>query len=145
MKRSLLLAGLLAVSGPLAAQSLPAVAMAGSLATPPVAAAAAPDTVDALHRLFAARRRQRNMLVAGTVVGAMVGTAATPPDRLLSTNDYAKLYGLAAAAVIIIYFVCGDTYSYKEEQRAVASFGSHQLPKYLKRRLKSCYFQQPAR
>lgn len=71
-----------------------------------------------------------------------MGTAATPTDRFFTTGDYAKLYGLGAIAIIAVDFVFGDAYSRKNEQRAIAAFEAHQLPRHLKRRLKARYFQE---
>jgi len=142
MKPLLLCAGLLLASGPAAAQA-PLVA---SLASQPTVAAppatpAAPDTLAALHRLFAARRQRRNLIAAGAAGAALVGTAATPTTGFATTGDYAKLYGLGAVAIILVDFVFGDTYSRKNEQRAVASFEAHQLSPQLKRKLKGQYFR----
>jgi len=105
---------------------------------------AAPDTAAALHRLFAARRQRRNLIAIGSVGAAMVGTATMPtkPSDILTTGDYAKLYGLGAAAIILVDFVFGDEYSRKNEQRAVASFEAHRLSRHLKRRLRARYFAQ---
>jgi len=137
MKPLLLLVGLLLASGPAAAQT----PLVPSHAGQPAAAPASPDTLAAIHRLFAGRRQRRNLIAAGAAGAALVGTAATPPDRFLSTGDYAKLYGLGAAVIIIADFLFGDDYSRKNEQRAVASFEAHQLAKPLKRKLKARYFR----
>jgi hypothetical protein len=141
MKPLLLLAGLLLASGPAAAQTPPAPGLASPLAATPTAAPAPPDTLAAIHRLFAGRRQRRNLIAAGAAGAALVGPAATPTDRFFTTGDYAKIYGLGAAAIIIVDFVFGDTYSRKNEQRAVASFEAHQVAPHLKRKLKSRYFR----
>jgi hypothetical protein len=111
------------------------------LVAAPAAAPAAPDTLAALHRLFAGRRQRRNLIAVGAAGAALVGTAVTPADRFLSTGDYAKVYGLGAAVIILVDFVFGDAYSRKNEQRAVARFEARQLPRSLKRKLKSRYFR----
>jgi hypothetical protein len=141
MKPLLLLAGLLLASGPAAAQAPLLPSLASQPAAVQAAAPAAPDTLAAIHRLFAGRRQRRNLIAAGAVGAALVGTAATPADRFLTTGDFAKVYGLGAAAIIIVDFVFGDTYSRKNEQRAVASFEARQLPQSLKRKLKGRYFR----
>lgn len=141
MKPLLLFAGLLLASGPAAAQTPLASRLASQplVATPSVPSAA-PDTLAAIHRLFAGRRQRRNLIAVGAAGAVLVGTATTPPDGFFTTGDYAKLYGLGAAAIIIVDFVFGDTYSRKNEQRAVDSFEAHQLPQSLKRKLKGRYF-----
>jgi hypothetical protein len=139
MKPLLLFAGLLLASASAAAQT----PLVPSLTSQPPAmqAPAAPDTLAAIHSLFAGRRQRRNLIAVGAAGAALVGTAVTPTNRFLSTGDYAKVYGLGAAAIIIVDFVFGDTYSRKNEQRAVASFEAHQLPQPLKRKLKGRYFR----
>jgi hypothetical protein len=141
MKPQLLLAGLLLASGPAAAQMPVVPSLTGQPVAVQVAAPTTPDTLAAIHRLFAGRRQRRNLIAVGAAGAALVGTAVTPADRFLSTGDYAKVYGLGAAAIIIVDFVFGDTYSRKNEQRAVASFEAHQLPQSLKRKLKGRYFR----
>lgn len=141
MKAFILLAALLA-SGSAAGQVPSLAGQPTALASVP-ALTAAPDTVAALHQLFAARRQRRSLIAIGSVGAALVGTAATPtkPGDLLATSDFAKLYGLGAAIIILVDFVFGDIYSRKNEQRAVASFEAHQLSRHLKRRLKARYFR----
>ena len=142
MKPLLLLAGLLLASGPAAAQTprLPSLASQPT-AVQASAAPAAPDTLAAIHRLFAGRRQRRNLIAVGAAGAALVSTAAMPTDGFFTTGDNAKLCGLGAAAIIIVDCVFGDTYSRKNEQRAVASFEAHQLPPPLKRKLKGRYFR----
>jgi hypothetical protein len=103
----------------------------------------APDTLAALHRLFAARRVRRNTIAGFTLVGAAVGTAISPTGKndFFSTGDYAKLYGVAAVSIIAIDLLFGDDYSRKNEQRAIAAFQERRLSPRLQRRLKASYFR----
>jgi len=143
MKPFLLLAGLLLAAGPTAAQTAPGSAPAALPGAAPVMAPAAPDTLAAIHRLFAARRQRRNLIAVGAVAAAGVGTAvaANHYDRFFSTADYGKLYGLSAVLIIAVDFIANMDYSRKEEQLAVESFQAHQLSPRLRRRLKARYFR----
>jgi peptidoglycan/LPS O-acetylase OafA/YrhL len=128
--------------------SLPAATQAQVLATTPVAAPTllapvAPDTVAAIRRLFAARRQQRNLIALGAIGAAGLGTAVTPVpnDTFFTTGDYAKVYGIGAAAIIAVDFAFGNSHSHKNEQRALADFEAHRLPRHVQRQLKAKYFR----
>jgi peptidoglycan/LPS O-acetylase OafA/YrhL len=142
MKPFLLLAGLLLVAGPAAAQAA-GVGAAERPVAAPTGSLAAPDTLAAIHRLFAARRQRRNLIAAGAAGAALAGTAvaSTTYDRFFSTADYGKLYGLGAGLIIAVDFIATMDYSRKEERLAVESFQNHQLSPRLKRRLKARYFR----
>ena len=124
---------------------LPATTQAQALLITPEAThtPAAPDTVAAIHRLFAARRQQRNLVALGAVGAAGLGTAATPIPNgtFFNRGDYAKVYGIGAAAIIAVDFAFGNSHSRKNEQRALDDWQAHQLPRHLKRQLKARYFQ----
>ena len=142
MKALLLFAGLLLAAGPAAAQ--PAATSAAGLAAPTLAPAApVPDTVAAIHRLFAARRQRRNLIAVGAVGGALAGTAVASNhyDRFLTTADYGKLYGLGALLAIAVDFVAMMDYSRREERLATSDFEAQRLSPRLKRRLKARYFR----
>lgn len=146
MKYLLLLLTWLLVAGPAAAQASPVAARPDSLRaaqTMPgrAAVAAVPDTVAAIHRLFAARRK-RHIIIAGVIVGAAAGAtiaSSARTDHFLNQKEYAKLYGIMAAVAIGIDFLAGTAFSRSEERQAVADFQEHRLPKYLKRKLKRRY------
>ncbi|MGI4866630.1 MAG: hypothetical protein ACRYFZ_22100 [Janthinobacterium lividum] len=138
MKYLVLFFALLVAIGPAVAQAPPA-ARPDSLS----ATHAAPDTVAAIHRLFVAKRRQRNLIAGGIVVAALVGVAASPTGahELFSTGDYAKLYGLAAAAAVGVDFAFSSEFSQRNEQYALEDFRAHQLSKHLRRKLRPRYFR----
>lgn len=140
MKTLLLLVALLLAHRPGAAQRVRTATSPDSVVA---AQLAAPDTVAAIHRLFAARRQQRNLIALGAVGAAGLGTGITPTsnDRMFTSGDYAKLYGAGAAAIIAVDFAFGNSHSRKNEQRALADFQAHRLPRYLRRQLKAKYFQ----
>ena len=143
MKPLLLLVALLLASGPAAAQALLPAAPLPAATGPTVSA---PDTVAALHRLYAAKRRKLLPIVAGTVAADAIGIAvvgATVQNRgLLDGRDI--LQGLVGALGVIavgteVLFYTGS-YGRKKEERAVAAYQAHQLPRHLKRQLKARYF-----
>ena len=133
MKALLLFAGLLLAAGPAARMATPTLTLAAS----------APDTVAAIHRLFAARRQRRNFIAVGAVGGALVGTAAASNhyDRFFTTADYGKLYGLGALLIVAVDFVATMDYSRREERLAISDFEAQRLSPRLKRRLKARYFR----
>jgi hypothetical protein len=142
MKYVFFLAGLLLASRPGLAQPVSAVARPATLAAGPTA----PDTVAALHRLYAAKRRKVLPIVAGTVAADALGIAvvgATVQNRgLLDGRDI--LQGLVGALGVIavgteaLFYT--SSYSRKKEERAIAAYQAHQLPRHLKRQLKARYF-----
>lgn len=129
------------------------------LATTPTPAtvAPAPDTVVALHRLFASRRARRNLIATGLGAGVVVAaltTATTANDHYgsrgygnLSTGpqfqgtDWLLLYALPAAPLIALDLAVYATYSHKNEKQAITDFRAHHLSKKLRRKLKSRYFR----
>ena len=156
MKPLLLFAGLLLVGGPGAAQSSPGAAPAVLPTIAPSLRPAAPDTVTALHRLFAAKRRRQGYIVGGTA-GAAVGAAglvvAGRPTEPSSSNggglgviapnnlDLAMV-GIVAVPVVLAEALLLGGWGHKYEQRVIATWQQqHQLPRAVKRRLKPRYFQ----
>jgi hypothetical protein len=133
-----LLAGLFAASPLLAqAQQLPPAAQ------PSVAA---PDTVAALHRLFAAKRKKLVPIVAGTlvadatgiiIIGATVDGGGLIDGRVLG-QAMTGILGVIAVGTEVLFYT--SIYSKKKEQRAIDAFKTHQLPRHLKRQLKAKYF-----
>ncbi|NML65202.1 hypothetical protein HHL22_08305 [Hymenobacter sp. RP-2-7] len=108
--------------------------------TQPQPAGPAPDTVAALHRLFAAKRAKRDALaVLSLVIAGTTGYAAT---QSYSLSDISIAYGTTIGALSIggIALAYYSQYSRRREQEALEAFKSHQLAKELKRKLKRRYF-----
>ena len=158
MRPYLLLAALLLANGAAFAQtalpiSRPDSAVAGAPAP------AAPDTLAALHRLFATRQQRRNYAVGGTLLATAAGVAVVGNSPRHSNGGGSSGYGslggptlyftgleeflvLAFGAVGIggevLYY---SQYSEKNEHRAAEAFRAHQLPQGLKRKLKPKFFR----
>jgi len=113
---------------------------------PLASAPAASDTVAALHRLFAAKRKNNKRSLAGTagvaaIGGVVLGTA--PPGFIISEQA-----GLGIAIIAFVSFpafvveaVMAMEYNKKNEQRAIDSYQAHQLSRHLTRQLKARYFR----
>lgn len=155
MKPFLLLAGLLLATIPATAQTSE-VSASANLPAAPALAPAAPDTLAAIHRLFAARRQRRNYIVGGTLVAA-AGTAglvvANRPAESGSSNtggfgvlapnnlDVAMV-GIVTALVVPAEALLLGGWGHKYEQQVIATWQQqHQLPHAVKRRLKAQYFR----
>jgi hypothetical protein len=139
MKPLLLIAGLLLAAGPATAQAAPV----STLAALP---AAAPDTVAALHRLFVAKRKKLLPIVAGTVAADAVVlgvvSATTPNGGFIDERVVGQvLTVVVGGAVVLAEVLFYQQYSPKKEQRAIAAFEAHRLPRHLKRQLKGRYFE----
>ncbi|WP_382315562.1 hypothetical protein [Hymenobacter bucti] len=118
------------------ALALGAASPADSLAAP---LAADTDTVAALHRLFASQRRKRSYVVGVTAV--VVGAGLIPdssPGAIISQRVAVLFLGIPVLGAELLYY---NAFSQKREQRAVAAFEAHQLPRALRRRLKARYFR----
>ncbi len=155
MKPFLLLLVLLISTGAAMAQAPPA-ARPDSL----IAVQAAPDTVAAIHRLFARRRLRRNLIAtslgAGALVGAAISASSTHDGGSNSSSggsfvgagisfdgsDYLILYAIPAVPLILLDFVIYANYSRKRERWVVEEFVAHRLSTRLRRKLKPRYFQQ---
>lgn len=140
ISRTLLLTGLLSSGSPVAQaqQAAP---------TTSLAASAAPDTVAALHRLFAAKRKKLVPIVAGTlaadvagiaIIGSTVESGGFVDGRVIGQALTGILGVVAVGAEVLFY---ATVYGKKKEARAVAAFEAHQLPCHLKRQLKAKYFR----
>lgn len=120
---------------------------------PAVAQAAPPDTAAALHRLFAHKRRIRSYVVAGTAlaVAATAAVVASQPEHHgspgfgviepISPGEIAGvLVGGIGVPIIIGELLYYGQYSRRNEARALELLRVHQLPHYLRRKLKPKYF-----
>ena len=139
---------LLLCSGATKAQTPYLVTKLASL-PPPLAATPAvpPDTVAALHRLFAAKRRKLLPIVGGTaaagaagiaLIGATVEGGGQHDGRVVGQGLVGILGVLIVGTEVLFY---STSYSKDKEQRAVAAFAVHQLPHHLQRQLKAKYFR----
>ncbi|TFZ67685.1 hypothetical protein E4631_06825 [Hymenobacter sp. UV11] len=107
---------------------------------------AAPDTVAALHRLFAAKRKRNSHFFIGTLgVAALGGVVVGTAPSTWAGLDQAVL-GIAIIAFVSLPAIVAETvialdYNKKSEQQAIESFQARKLPRYLKRKMKAKYFQ----
>ena len=152
MKPLLLFVGLLLVGSPGAAQISPVAAPAALPTSAPSSAPsrlrpAALDTVAALHRLFAAKRKKLVPIVAGTlaadvagiaIIGATVEGGGYLDGRVIG-QALTGILGVATVSAEVLFYT--TVYGKKKEARAVAALEAHQLPRHLKRQLKAKYFQ----
>jgi hypothetical protein len=105
------------------------------------------DTVAAIHRLFAAKRTRTLRFAIGTVGvaaigGVLIGAASSGWDGLDQVLLGATLITLGLPVVVVEAVMAAD-YNKKSERRTVEEFQAHKLPRYLKRKLKPKYFQEP--
>ena len=141
MHRLLLLAALWLIGYAAVAQATPPLPRPEA---PALAGPGAPtDTVAALHRLFAERRRRRNVIVGvtgGLTLAAVVSIASDNHGSGDFAGVIAVFYGILGGVVATSELFFFKKYSTKNEQRAVDSFQAHRLPDELRRKLKPQYF-----
>lgn len=134
MRLLVLLLALLAACPGAQAQLVPAATP--TVLNPAAAPAPVPDTVAALHRIFAERRRtsHRTLRVGGALLLGAGLTAATAP----AFKEFQAL-GVLAAAIGVPVLATGlintTAFSKKREQRVVLAWPQHRLPRHLKRML----------
>jgi hypothetical protein len=145
MRIGLLLALLLLLASPTFAQGS-AAALASPVAAPAVTAT--PDTLAALHRLFAAKRKKLMPIVAGTlvadvagvvIIGSTVDSGGYVDGRAIG-QAFTVILGVVVVGAEVLFYT--SAYGKTKEQRAVAAFEAHRLPRHLKRQLKARYFQE---
>ncbi len=141
MKYLILLAALLLACGPATAQTPRGATPPNSLTSPLAAAPAGPDTVAAIHRLFAAKRTRGRIITGVLAAGALSAAFSIADDGWFSRGDYIILYSLLASPFVVGNLLYHASYSKKREARAQADFEAHRLSPGLKRRLKPRYFQ----
>ena len=139
MRLLVLLLALLAACPGAQAQLVPAATP--TVLNPAAAPAPVPDTVAALHRIFAERRRtsHRTLRVGGALLLGAGLTAATVP----AFKEFQALGVLAAGAlaaaigvpVLATGLINTTAFSKKREQRVVLALPQHRLPRHLKRML----------
>lgn len=115
-------------------------------ATPPAATvASAPDTVAALHRLFAAERRARYV---GAGFFAVLGIGATAayatPGNGLQNNASFLLIAVTGLSGSVGLAAGSCRYSRKQEQQAIEAYQTHRLPPGIRQKLQPAFFPQPA-
>lgn len=154
MKTLVLLVALLLAYRPGAAQLARPAAPPDSVAA---AQLAAPDTVAAIHHLFAAKRRARSFVLAGTamaVLGVAFVVASRPQEHsggggsfalfnspIVSSAEQAGLAaGILGVPAVTAELVFYSNFSRRSEKQALEEFHTHQLPKFIKRKFKSKYF-----
>ena len=131
MKTLLLFTAILLAAVPVIAQNSPA-APPDLLPT----TQAAPDTVAAIHRLFAARRGRSYILTAVIVgPGALVLLAG---GSNAGAGEF--VYAIAGSPYELANLICHRRYRKKAEKRAVLNFQEHHLSPKIRRRLKPKYF-----
>lgn len=165
MRYFLLLLALLLAAGPAVAQNPAVAARPDSLP----ATQAATDTAAAIHRLFAAKRKRRDIIAAGlglSLVAGTVGSLATaknpsPSGSLLnlggapgsstgnagsqssaSSGDIGWLLCAALSwPLIVVDYVAYAGYSRKREKKAMADYEAGYLSIRLRKRLQAKCFQ----
>ncbi len=144
MRCYLLLLVLLLAGQAVFAQDRPPVSQPDS-AVAGVPAPAAPDTVAALHRLFADRRRRRNFIVGYTGVvtlGAIVASGAeTSNSSIVPPAAVATIFGILGGVAVAGELAFFSKYSRQKEQRTVDDFQAHRLDWGLRRKLKPRHFR----
>ncbi|UOQ97362.1 hypothetical protein MUN81_19260 [Hymenobacter sp. 5317J-9] len=159
MFRHTLLLALFAASA--SAQTLPSTSTAADSAltvAPAPAGRTAADTVRALHRLFAKRRKVGNVLTIGAVAADLTaaGVSAAAEERSQRTastgssgygwgpgpftigfGGYAVIYGVIAAPVMGVGIQQLIAYGPKREAKIVAQYeANRQLPAKIRRQLR---------
>lgn len=136
LRFSLVLLFLVAGCYSVGAQTLATVAAPlDSLAVPP----AAPDTVAALHRLFASHLRQRRYVVGATALLVGIGAIpSSPRNAIIPQRAAVLILGVPVLGAELFHY---NDFNRKREQRAVEAFQAHQLPRALRRQLKARYFR----
>ncbi|MFD1466958.1 hypothetical protein ACFQ48_01880 [Hymenobacter caeli] len=112
-----------------------------SLATV-IPAQPAADTLAAIHKLFAKRRRQQTAGGLGIVAAAAVGIAlaqATSPASEKNSNSLGL--GLLAIPVLAIELFAFDSFNLKNERLETKDFKAHKSSKWLKGKLKHVFSQ----
>ncbi|MVN75163.1 hypothetical protein GO988_02360 [Hymenobacter sp. HMF4947] len=143
MRATLLLLILLLSGSSVFAQATPHPTPADSVAL----VAPAPDTVAAIHRLFAAKRKRNSHFFVGTVGviavgGVVIGTASSSWDGLAQAALGAVIIAFVGLPALTAETITALNYNKKSERQAVEDFQAHKVPRYLKRRLKPAYFQE---
>ncbi|TFZ67686.1 hypothetical protein E4631_06830 [Hymenobacter sp. UV11] len=106
-------------------------------------ASVAPDTVAALHRLFAAKRKRKLFVIAVTIVAGGAGLAISGN---LSGEGIASPRAMAQGLIPIISIpVIGEqgivyTLSHKKEAQVIELWRVHRLPERIKAELTPDYF-----
>jgi hypothetical protein len=140
MKSFLLLVALLGASGQTRAQISRSAARPDSLT-----ASAAPDTLTAIHRLFAAKRKRQGYATGATAVVAiatLITLTNNQPARASGSNDLDALVGAFVTLPLIPAVAIGfGGWGAKYERQVVEQWQQHRLPRQVKRALKANYFQ----
>ncbi|WP_035566906.1 hypothetical protein [Hymenobacter sp. IS2118] len=151
MRLPFVFALLLATRLPVAAQAAPAVSL------PVVAPALAADTIAAIHRLFAAKRKMCAYVAGGTAMVAGVG-AVTALSQPAPDTGGGNGFGFGApgfderpinalgfvvvgAAVVGLELLTLGGWGQREEARVIMAYQQHQLSRRISRRLKPVCFR----
>jgi ATP/ADP translocase len=137
MKYLLLLLLLLLAAKSVVAQNILVAPWPDSLPT----AHAATDTAAAIHRLFAAKRKTRTVVVVATLVGGAVITTAGFMDPTPYADAAAAVFGVEILAATITELLFYRRYSRAHEQKIIAKYQAHQPPKWLARKLHDSHFR----
>jgi hypothetical protein len=129
------------------AQSLPAAPVTPKPDAPAARQLTAIDTVQAIHKLFAARRRGGAIMTTSAIGGdlllAQIFSAADQNSKSYVRLDfgfYALFWGAIAAPAAAIGVHKLIDFSARHKAKAIAGFQQHHtLPRYVNRRLKSFF------
>jgi hypothetical protein len=102
----------------------------------------APDTVAAIHRLFAAKRRKLAFMLLGTaaaeVTGQIIVGSTVQSGGIVDARSIDQFSVIALAVpVALIQVLCYARYNEEHEQRTVAAWQVHRLPRYVQHALKA--------
>ncbi|GAA4504179.1 hypothetical protein GCM10023172_30050 [Hymenobacter ginsengisoli] len=139
--KSFISVALLLGTCPVSAQVLRPIARPDSLTVPLATSPAAPDTVAALHRLFAARRLSMRIATPflATVGAGLLGVGTQPQNPI--NNLTGLVAGSALGIAIAVSFTSVMKYSKKHEAEALKSFEDKKLAAALRRELRPAYFR----
>lgn len=143
---TLLFFALLLAAGPLrvvAQQPQPAVA--SPAAAPLAASAEATDTAAAIHRLFAAKRRVRTAVVAGTGLVYVLAVVSGPSKYGSYDGQAVRIFNYSPLLLgaLIGEFAYYGRYSRRHERRALDDWQAQRLSPEVRRRLAPRYFGAP--
>ena len=112
-------------------------------------AASSADSVAAVHRLFAAKRKACGLVIGGTATVTGIGALSVLNGPSPARNSFGGIDGRPIMATMIVIaalpvmgaelLFCGG-WGRREEARAIAALQAHQPPRYLQRKLKPKYF-----
>jgi hypothetical protein len=129
-----------------AQQPQPVATLASPTAAPLAALPAATDTAAAIHRLFAAKRRLRTAVVAGTGLLYVIAVVSGPDKYGSYDGQFVRIFNYSPflLGAVIGEFAYYGRYSHLRERRALDDWQAHRLSPEVRRRLAPRHFMPPA-